>query len=299
MKFGMHNWMRPEPLEVTVERLARYGYDAIELMGEPAKYDIKETLAVLKKHKITCTSTVTIMSQDRDLTHDNPKHWQATVDYIKSIIKMAADLGGECICLVPTEVGYLQPRGAIEECWKRMVEGLKQVSDAGQKHKIRIGLEPLNRFESRWLNRCDQGLALADAVGNPDMGVTLDTFHMNIEESDPIAAIKKAGKRLVDFHLGDNNRRPPGLGHIDFKATMAALKSIGYAGGVHSEFVMPIDRTPLATKPTVWGGSPPSIPGVPPEQLKFIFDLGSGVLSQEDYDAAVKQTIEHIRKCMA
>lgn len=298
MKFGMHNWMRPEPLEVTVERLARYGYDAIELMGEPEKYDIKETLALLKKHGITCTSTVTIMSGDRDLTHGDPKCWQASVDYIKSVIKMAADLGGTCICCVPTEVGYLQPRGPIEECWNRMVEGLKQIGDYAQKCKIRVGLEPLNRFESRWLNRCEQALALADAVGDPTMGVTLDTFHMNIEEDDPIAAIRLAGKRLVDFHLGDNNRRPPGLGKIDFAATMKALKEIGYDGGVHSEFVMPIDRTPLGRKPTVWGGEVPAIPGVPPEQLKFIFDLGSGVLSQEDYDAAVKQTIDHIKSVL-
>lgn len=298
MKFGMHNWMRPEPLETTVERLARYGYDAIELMGEPSKYDIKETLAILKKHKIVCTSTVTIMSKDRDLTHPDPKCWQATVDYIKSIMTMAADLGGECICLVPTEVGYLQARGPIEECWNRMVAGLKQIADHSHKCKIKVGLEPLNRFESRWLNRCEQGLALADAVGDPEMGVTLDTFHMNIEEADSVAAIKFAGKRLIDFHLGDNNRRPPGLGHIDFRKIMKALKDVGYNGGVHSEFVMPIDRTPLAKKPTVWGGSPPSIPGVPAEQLKFIFDLGSGVLSQEDYAAAVKQTITHIRSVM-
>jgi sugar phosphate isomerase/epimerase len=298
MKFGMHNWMRPEPLEVTVERLARYGYDAIELMGEPAAYDINETLAILKKHKINCTSTVTIMSKDRDLTHNDPRCWQATVHYIESVIKMAADLGGECICCVPTEVGYLQPRGSIEECWKRMVEGLKQIAEAGRRHKNRIGLEPLNRFESRWLNRCEQALALADAVGEPGMGVTLDTFHMNIEEADPVAAIKLAGRRLVDFHLGDSNRRPPGLGHIDFRAIVKALGDIGYNGGVHSEFVMPIDRTPLARKPTVWGGPPPEIPGVPPEQLKFIFDLGSGVLTQEEYDAAVKQTITHIKSVM-
>lgn len=298
MKFGMHNWMRPEPLEVTVERLARYGYDAIELMGEPSKYDIKETLAILKKYNIVCTSTVSIMGPGRDLTHEDPKCWQATIEYVKSIIKLAADLGGECICLVPTEVGYLQPRGPIEECWKRMVDGLKQISDYAQKCNIRIALEPLNRFESRWLNRCEQALALADEVGYDGMGVALDTFHMNIEETDSVAAIKLAGKRLFDFHLGDSNRRPPGLGHIDFRKIMAALKDIGYDGGVHSEFVMPIDRTPLATKPTVWRCDPVPVPGVRPEELKFVFDLGSGVLTQEEYDAAVKQTIEHIRSVM-
>ncbi len=298
MKFGMHNWMRPEPLEVTVARLARYGYDAIELMGEPSKYDIKETVAILAKHNIVCTSTVTIMGPGRDLTEPNKQKWQATVDYIKSIIQMAIDLGGDTICVVPTEVGYLQPRGPIEECWNRMVEGLKRVSDCAAKSNIKIAVEPLNRFESRWLNRCEQVLALADAVGYEGLGAALDTFHMNIEEVDSVAAIKLAGKRLYDFHIGDSNRRPPGQGHIDFRSIMKALKDIGYTGGVHSEFVMPIDRTPMATKPTVWRCDPVPVPGVRPEELKFVFDLGSGVLTQEEYDTAVRQTIEHIKSVM-
>ena len=74
---------------------------------------------------------------------------------------------------------------------------------------MRIGLEPLNRFETYFLNRCEQALALADAVGG-DCGVALDTFHMNIEESDLLGAIRAAGDRLVDFHVADNNRMPPG-----------------------------------------------------------------------------------------
>ena len=85
---------------------------------------------------------------------------------------------------------------------------------------MRIGLEPLNRFETYFLNRCDQALALADAVGG-DCGVALDAFHMNIEESDLLGAIRAAGDRLVDFHVADNNRMPPGHGALDWDAIVA------------------------------------------------------------------------------
>ena len=76
---------------------------------------------------------------------------------------------------------------------------------------MRMGLEPLNRFETYFLNRCEQALALADAVGG-DCGVCLDAFHMNIEEADLLGAIRAAGDKLVDFHVADNNRMPPGHG---------------------------------------------------------------------------------------
>jgi len=294
MKFSMHNWMRPEPLEVTVERLARYGYDAIELMGEPDKYEPEATRAILKKHGIECSGTVSLMTRDRDLTHADPKCRQATVAYLCRCLELAEALGGEVMCIVPTEVGHLQFYASAEQCWEWAVEGLKRVADTARKCKVRIGLEPLNRFETRFLNRGEQAMELARAVGE-DVGVTLDTFHMNIEEDDAARTIRNAGSMLVDFHLGDSNRRPPGQGHVDWKAIFGALKGIGYDGPVASEFVNPIDYTPTARKPTVWHTEVPSIEGVPPEQLKFIMDLGSGILTAEDYDLAVKQTIEFVK----
>lgn len=294
MRFAMHNWMRPEPLEVTLERLARHGYDAIEIMGEPGKYEPKATRELLKKHGIACSGTVSLMTKDRDLTHGDAKCRQATVEYLCDCIRMAEALGGEIICIVPTEVGRLIPYADAEQCWAWAVEGLRRVADVARKCKIRIGLEPLNRFESRFLNRGEQALALAREVGE-DVGVTLDTFHMNIEEQDQVQTIRQTGSKLVDFHIGDSNRRPPGQGHLDWRAIMGAITEINYQGTITCEFVTPIDYTPTARRPTVWKTPVPSIPGVAPEQVKFIIDLGSGVLSSEDYDLAVRQTIEYLK----
>jgi sugar phosphate isomerase/epimerase len=263
-------------------------------MGEPTKYEPKATRELLKKHKIACSGAVTIMLSDRDLTHANPKQWEVSVQYVIDCVKMIEALGGEVLCLVPGEVGRVVPHGPPEECWKRAVEGIKRVADVGRKCKVTIGLEPLNRFETGFLNRGEQALELARQVGD-DVGVTLDTFHLNIEEVNMTATIKQAGKKLVDFHVADNNRRPPGQGSINWKAVIATLKEMNYTGTITSEFVNPLDRTPVARTPTTWGGKMPSIEGAPPELLKFIVDHGSGILTQEDYDLAVKQTIEFLK----
>src|SRR5438046_1363072 len=83
------------------------------------------------------------------------------------------------------------------------IEGLKPIADHARKEKVRIALEPLNRFETNFLNRHDQALALASEIGD-DIGVCLDAFHINIEEKDPLQAIRNVGKRLFDFHIADN-----------------------------------------------------------------------------------------------
>jgi D-psicose/D-tagatose/L-ribulose 3-epimerase len=294
MRFAMHNWMRPEPLEVTVKRLSQYGYDAIEIMGEPKAYEPKATRKLIESHGLVCSGAVTLMTKDRDLAHADAKCRSDTDEYLKECIWMVHELGGEVMCVVPTEVGRLKPYASAEQSWAWVVEELKRVADAGRKCGVRIALEPLNRFETRFLNRGEQAAMLAREVGE-DVGIALDTFHMNIEEDDAIKAIHDAGSLLFDFHVADSNRRPPGQGHLDWKATMAALKVIDYAGTVTCEFVNPIDYTPIARKPTVWKTPVPNIPGVAPEHVDFIIELGSGVLTSEDYDAAVRDTIQYLR----
>jgi hydroxypyruvate isomerase len=107
--------------------------------------------------------------------------------------------------------------GTPAEEWKWLVEGVKEVYAHAEKAGIRIAIEPLNRFETYLINRGDQALALADAVG-PNCGVCLDLFHVNIEESDIHEAFRKCKGRIYDVHIADNNRFAPGMGTLDFPA---------------------------------------------------------------------------------
>jgi sugar phosphate isomerase/epimerase len=289
----MHNWMRPEPIEVTLARLAKFGYDGIQIMGEPRKYDWKEVAALLKKYNVACQGAVSIMLAGRDLIHGDVYYREMSVKYVKEIIDMISYLGGTILTLVPSEVGKIVAMADPDTEWGWAVEGIKECAAHAKSKGVTIGLEPLNRFETNFLNRHDQALRLMQDVGYDNVGVTLDTFHINIEEADPMQALINTGKHLVDVHVADNNRRPPGEGSYDWKKVIDTLKSFGYDGYLTSEFVVPFDRSPLSHKEEDAGTQATEA------ELKFIRDHGSDLMSDAQYSRHVENTIKHLRACGA
>ena len=290
MHLSTHNWMRAEPLGTTLKRIKKFGYESIEISGEPKQYDIKETRKLLKEHGIRCWGAVTLTLGERNLAAKDEGQRARSVDYVNSVITMVSELEGEIITLVPATVGKVVPDGTEEEEWKWVVDATKECFAHGKKKGVKIAVEPLNRFETYFFNRAAQALALADAV-SPECGVCLDAFHLNIEEEDMYDAIRLAGKRLFDFHVADNNRFAAGLGQLEWKKIIATLKEIGYDGAVTNEFVAPVDRTPAAKYPNMVERNPVDIP---PEQLKFIQDHGSSLLTEGFYSDQMRITAETI-----
>lgn len=288
MHLSMHNWMRAESPEVTIRRLKKYGYESIEISGEPEIYNAKELRKTLKDNGIRCWGSVTLMLKDRNLLAKDPAQRASSVKYTKDCVTLVKDMDGSVLTIVPCTVGKINPEATPEEEWKWAVESLQEVQDHASKAGVKLGLEPLNRFETYFMSRAAQALALAEAVG-PECGVTLDAFHLNIEEADPYAAIRSARGRLVDFHVADNNRMAPGMGHWDWLKLVGTLKTIGYDGALTVEFVAPIDRTPANQYPNAIEKAPVDIS---PEQLKFIQEHGSNLLSEEFYDWLVAKTSE-------
>jgi sugar phosphate isomerase/epimerase len=286
--------MRAEPLETTVRRIKQYGYESIEISGEPTQYDIKETRALLKDTGMRCWGAVTLTLGERNLAAKDEGQRARSVDYVKSVITMVSELEGEIITLVPATVGKVVPDGTPEEEWKWVVEATRECFAHSQAKGVKIAIEPLNRFETYFFNRAAQALALADAV-SPECGVCLDAFHLNIEESDIHDAIRLAGKRLFDFHVADNNRFAAGLGHLDWKKIVGTLKEVGYDGALTNDFVAPVDRTPATMYPDMVETQPVDIS---PEQLKFIQDHGSSVLSEKFYADQMRITAETLLPLM-
>lgn len=293
MKFSMHNWMRPEPIETTLERLRRLGYDGIEISGEPARYETAEVRKLLDKYGLECWGSVTIMTEGRDLIHDDKYVRLGTVAYMKDCIRMIRELNGTMFCIVPSTVGKVKPMASPAQEWAWAVEALREIGDCALEHNVKIGIEPLNRFETYFINRHDQALALADEVDR-DVGVVLDAFHINIEELDSLDAIRATGSRLLDFHVADNNRKPAGLGRYDWQAVLGTLKEINYGGHLTAEFVLPVDRTPL----TQLSEKREDDMEFTESDLKFIQDHGSGLISAAEYDRAVAQNINHLKKLL-
>jgi len=122
---------------------------------------------------------------------------------------------------------------------ERLAALLHEAASYAELQGVRLALEPLNRYEADLVNTSDQGLTFLDEVGHPALGLLLDTYHVNIEETswtEPFRQIMAAG-RLWHVHLGDNNRLPPGRGLIDFPAIVQTLREIGYGGYLSAELL--------------------------------------------------------------
>jgi len=223
MHLSMHNWMRSEPLETTLARLARCGYGSIEIKGEPDQYDTSVVRDQLNKYGLKCWGAVTLTLAERNLCAKDEQQRAATVQYMKDCVTMVKELDGHEITIVPSTVGKITPDGTPDEEWGWAVDGLKEIHVHASAAGVRMAIEGLNRFETHFINRGDQALTLADAVA-PDVGVCLDAFHMNIEEVDFYQAIRDVGDRLVDFHVADNNRMACGMGALDWPKIVGTLQ---------------------------------------------------------------------------
>jgi len=286
MHLSMHNWMRAEPIEVTIARLAKYKYESIEIGGEPKRYNTKDVKKLLDEHGIRCWGSVTLMFEGLNLPSGSEQIRANTVQYIKDCLTMVKELDGEILTIVPGTVGKVNPDATPEEEWQWAVEGMKEVDMWSKQEGVRICVEPINRFETYFCSRANQALALAEAT-SPECGVCLDAFHINIEEVDPYEAIRKVGDRLTDFHVADTNRFACGWGHWDWTKVVGTLKSIGYDGALTVEFVAPVDRTP-ANPFTNMVETDLSRLEISEDQKKFIVDHGSSFLTEEFYSEQVK-----------
>jgi sugar phosphate isomerase/epimerase len=295
MFLSMHNWMRAEKIATTIRRLAQHGFDAIEIEGEPEKYDTKEVRNLLKENGIFCFGSVSLMFEGRDLIHADEAVRASTVQYLKDCITMVKEMEGREMTIVPSQVGKVTAMDTPEQEWAWAVEGLKEVYDHSEKAGVVIGIEPLNRFETNFISRHDQALLLAEAVG-PNCGVALDAFHINIEEANLWQAILNTGKKLVAFHVADNNRMAPGMGDYDWVRLVTTLKAAGYNEALTVEFVAPLDRTPANPYKNAQADAEAELTE---DQLKFIEDHGSGVLSDEFYSYLVEVSGKTLRNAIA
>ncbi|MEO0468185.1 MAG: sugar phosphate isomerase/epimerase [Bacteroidota bacterium] len=288
MHIAIHNWMRAEPIETTVARISSQGYHALEIEGAPEKYDTKHVRKLLEDHKLTCWGSVTLMLGERNLVARDQGQRERSVQYVKDVITMVKELGGQMVSVVPGTVGKIVPDGRPDEEWQWAVDALRECYGFAEQNGILIGIEPINRFETYFINRAAQAYALAEAVG-AHCGVCLDVFHMNLEEDDYYRAIKVCKDRLVGFHVADNNRMAPSMGRFDWPKIVAVLREAGYHGALSVEFCPPLDRTPANPYP---GSIDENPTGLSAEQKKFLEDHGSSAFTEEFYSMLTQKSID-------
>jgi len=288
MELAIHTWMRSEPLEQAVRRAAAAGVTALEIAGEPERHIPKEVAPMLRSAGIRCFGGVTLMMEGRSLITPDSARRAASIQYVKDCVSLVGDLGGEELSVVPGTVGQVVAEGRPEDEWRWAVESVAECVEHAKSYGLTIAIEPINRFETHFINRADQALALAEAVG-PDCGVCLDLFHMNIEEDDVLSALRRAAPRLADVHVADNNRMAPGMGTLDWASIVQTLRDIKYDGPLSIEFCAPVDRTPANPYPGSLDENPE---GISDEDRKFIEDHGSNLLSESFYAQLVTKSAE-------
>lgn len=205
------------------------GLDGIEL----ATFDFASFPAAAARREletqhmpgILCSALVAGMSLATD---DAPLRAQSMA-FLQAGVRATAEAGLN-LFIGPfcSAVGYLPGRRRTDEEWKRCVDGLQELGRYSEGFGVRVAVEPLNRFETFFLNTAADALRLCEEVAHPNIGVLYDTFHANIEEKNQAAAIRLLGKHIFHVHTCENDRGIPGSGPIDWPGVIGALKAIGY-----------------------------------------------------------------------
>jgi D-psicose/D-tagatose/L-ribulose 3-epimerase len=210
-------------------RIREAGFDGVELpVFRPAGFPVDDVRAGLDRHQLACTVALALVPGFSLISADRAVR-RRTVQHLRDIIDVAGSLGAACIAgPVYHPVGDLPGRRRTDQEWHRAVEGYQAISPALAASHVTLAIEPLNRFETSFLNTTADAGALVDAVAHPNVGVLFDTFHTNIEEKDAAASCRALGRRVAHVHTSENDRGTPGSGHVAWTSILAALQAIGY-----------------------------------------------------------------------
>lgn len=228
-----------EPLEIGISRLAKFGYDGVEFVGEPSGHDAREITEQLKKNNVVASSIISIFTPERDIVSSDEGTRRNAIDYVKGNVDYAAALGADVVTFTPTACMKISPETDLAQEWAWAVEAARAVAGYAADHGISIAVEPWNRYETYLINRAGKAADFVDEVGAANIGVMADTFHMSIEEPDIAEAIRTIGHRLAHVHLADSNRAAPGYGHLDFTPIIQAIADVDYKGWISYELLPP------------------------------------------------------------
>ncbi|WP_158849634.1 sugar phosphate isomerase/epimerase family protein [Saccharothrix deserti] len=252
---GVSTWVWASPLTDDVlaglaPRIREWGFDVIELPVEhPGDWDphrAAELLAALDLKASVCLA----MAPGRNLVEADTV--AETQDYLRHVVDVAAIVGsGVTAGPAYSAVGRTWRIGNRSEVYAQLRENLAPVVEHAASKGVRIAVEPLNRYETSLLNTVGQALEALDGLPEEGCGLALDTYHMNIEESSPVAAIRAAGARIAHVQVCANDRGTPGADHQDWPALLRALAGAGYRGSLCIESFTP-DNATIATAASIW-----------------------------------------------
>jgi sugar phosphate isomerase/epimerase len=232
-----------EPLKTTLERMTMLGFDAVEMYGEPDSVDVGSLMDLFHSYNIAISGITGMWgyaskeSSGRKLVTRNKSIFFQTQDYIKKCIALCEKLDGNLfnVCLFSDDslVQVDKNHARLSESLKRelmstTIDPLRELSLFAKDRGVDLLIEPLNRYSTPVCTTSADAMYVVKSIAQENVGLLLDTFHMNIEEDSIEYSIKNSKGLLKHIHLADNNRKMPGFAHINFREIVKALRELEF-----------------------------------------------------------------------
>jgi len=248
------------------------GFDGVEIhLGHPDQVPVEKLKKTLKEYEMGVNFAVTLTDETNPLSPD-PEVRKNGMNFFKKCVDVAGAISGGSCCIGGVNYaswGYFTGKSRTQQEWDWAVENYRQVARYANDRGIVISAEPVNRFETYFLNTASDTVQFVKDVGEPNAKVHLDTYHLIREEKSFYSAISSTGEYLGYFHACENERGVPGTGLVQWEEVYRALKDIGYDGWITIESFVP-DIEELARLTAIWRSHAPSADALAGEGLKNI-----------------------------
>jgi D-psicose/D-tagatose/L-ribulose 3-epimerase len=248
------------------------GFDVLEVCIEDPVLLSAPALAQAAADSGVQVSICGAFGPTRDVSHEDPGKRAEGVRYIERCVDLAAAVGSPHVAgpmYSATGKARLLPQEQRDQQRVWAVESLRQAADYAGERGVRLAIEPLNRFETDLVNTVEQGLELCNLTGRENVGLLLDTFHMNIEEKSFAGALTSAGDKLFHVQVAENDRGTPGSGHVPWDEVFGTLDAIGYNGSVVIESFLPTVAE-IARAVSLWRPVAPSMDALARDGYAFV-----------------------------
>lgn len=277
--YGINTFLWASPFKTQhlsyLDKAKSMGFDLMEIPIEGEQdIDYAKAADAYKRAGMKC-SICAVMGAGRDPSHEDEAIQKGGVAYLKHCIDAAVTLGATAL------VGPLY--AAVGRTWQatpdqrrrdldRCARNLKIVARYAEDKGVTLAVEPLNRFETSFINLTEQALELLKMIDSPRVKLMMDTFHANIEEKSLGKAIEAAGPLTVHMHANENDRGTPGTGHVAWKEVAAALKKVNFDGALVIESFS-TEVKEIARAAAVWRPLAPTADGLAKDGLAFLKKL--------------------------
>ena len=276
MRYGINTFLwsgnfGPSDFHILPE-VKQNGFDGVEVtLLDLAKFEAKAIRKALADCQLDCT-VCAVLPNGYSLISNDEAVRRKSLDYLSECVKAVVEAGATMVAgPLYSPVGYLPGTRRTNEEWKRCVDAYQSLGPTLESYGVVVALEPLNRFETYFLNLTTDAVKLCDEINHPQVGILWDTFHANIEEKNPAEALRQTGRHLKHVHTCENDRGTPGSGHVDWSGVFSALNQLGYDGWLTIEsFGFKIDA--LSAAASIWRDLAPTPDEIAWNGVKFLKD---------------------------